>query len=249
VPAASIHIEALDVWRREETSEPRLVIQQLSLDVAAGECVVLAGPNGAGKTSLLLALVGAAPVRGVIEIGGRRLDRASLDALRREIGFVFADPRDQLICASVGEEVAFGPRLRGASAAEVGERARAALEAVGLGGYEQRSPAALSLGEQRRVALASIFSYDAGVLLVDEPTASLDPVARTTMLRALRARQVTCVLATHDLDAALDLGARVVLLREGRIVADGPAERLLHDESLLAAAGLALPIAVAARRG
>lgn len=237
----SIQIEQLQVWR-EDGAERQRVIDGLSLEIAPGERVAIAGPNGAGKTSLLLAMVGALPFTGAIAVGGRTLEPKSLEAVRREVGYVFADPADQLFLPTVREEVGFGPRQRGVSGAALSARIDAALAAVGLGGFEDRSPLALSLGEQRRLAAATVLSIEPGALLFDEPTASLDPRARRAMLDTLRGLDATLLLATHDLDAVLDLDARVVLLDRGHMVAEGPAAELLRDEALLERAGMALPL-------
>jgi cobalt/nickel transport system ATP-binding protein len=168
--------------------------------------------------------------------------------IRRQVGFVFADPGDQLFCATVTEEVAFGPRQRGLSDAEVSERVRSALDAVGLVSFEARAPSELSLGEQRRLAVATVLACEPAAVLLDEPTAGLDPRARSLLLDVVARTSATVVLATHDLDAALELSARTVLLDRGRLVADGTAERLLRDQSLLESAGLALPLSLAGPR-
>jgi cobalt/nickel transport system ATP-binding protein len=238
VPGAPVGIERLDVWHEDARGEPHQVVHELSVALAARERVALVGPNGAGKTSLLLALVGALPFKGSVVIGGQALERRSLETLRRRIGFVFADPRDQLFCTNVYDEVAYGPRLRNLDPDEVEKRVAGALAAVQLGGFEQRAPAALSLGEQRRLAIATILSYEAELVLVDEPTASLDPRARQAVLDAIAALDATVVFATHDLDAARELKARVVVLNAGRLCADGPADRVLSDVALLQKAGL-----------
>ncbi len=239
--ALPIRIEHLEVWR-EDGAERKRVLDALSLGIAAGERVAIAGPNGAGKTSLLLAMVGALPFSGTITVGERVLDSKSLDSVRREVGYVFADPSDQLFLPTVREEVGFGPRQRGDDGESLTRRVGAALETVGLTGFEERSPLALSLGEQRRLAAATVLSTDPGVLLFDEPTASLDPRARRSMLDTLLGLDATLLMATHDLDAVLDLDARVVLLDAGKLVADGPSSELLHDEGLLERAGMALPL-------
>ncbi len=237
----SIRIEGLEVWR-EDGPERERVVAGLSLEIAAGERVAIAGPNGAGKTLLLLAMVGALPFSGTISVGGLELAPKSLEAVRREVGYVFADPADQLFLPTVREEVGFGPRQRGISDAALSARVDAALAAVGLVGFEERSPLALSLGEQRRLAAATVLSSEPAALLFDEPTASLDPRARRSMIDTLRSLDATLLLATHDLDAVLDLEARVVLLDRGHMVAEGPATALLRDEALLERAGMALPL-------
>ncbi|MEB2310206.1 MAG: ABC transporter ATP-binding protein [Sorangiineae bacterium] len=239
--ALAVHIEALEVWRESAASEPRRVLEGFSLEIAPRERVALVGPNGAGKTSLLLALVGAAPFKGRITLGERRLERATLAELRREVGFVFAEPGDQLFLPTVGEEVAFGPRVRGVPEAELDERVRAALTRVGLEGFEARAPGELSLGEQRRLAFATVLSYAPGLVLADEPTASLDPLARRELLRTLARIDATLVFATHDLEGARAVGARIVLMRGGRLIATGPADELMADRALLVRAGLEAP--------
>jgi cobalt/nickel transport system ATP-binding protein len=245
--AAPIELSDVTVWR-DNRQGARRVVEHITLRVAAGERVALAGPNGAGKTSLLLALVGALPFEGTIVVGAHTLDRSSLAAVRRSVGFVFADPADQLFCASVEEEVAFGPQQQGLTPSEVAARVEPALRAVDLTDLKTRVPSELSLGEQRRLAFATVLACEPAAILLDEPTASLDPRARRGLLDLVARSDATMIFATHDLDAALELDARAVLLSEGRIVADGPAERLLSDEALLDAAGLALPLSLARHR-
>jgi cobalt/nickel transport system ATP-binding protein len=239
VSGVSVGLEQLDVWHEDERGEPVTIVHGLSLSIAPRERVALVGPNGAGKTSLLLALVGALPFGGRAVIGDRLLERRSLESLRQTIGFVFSDPRDQLFCTTVFDEVAYGPRLRNVAKEEIEQRVARALSAVGLTGLEQRAPAALSLGEQRRLAIATILSYEAALVLVDEPTASLDPRARQAVLEALAALDATLIFATHDLDAVRELSARAVVLDGGRVLADGPAERVFADPELMQKACLA----------
>lgn len=235
----SIAIENVSVFR-----EKRRVIHELSLAVGCGERVALIGANGAGKSSLLLALVGALPIEGKIRIADIELGERTLEDVRQRVGFVFAEPADQLFLGSVREEVELGPRLRGKSANEIRKSADRALAAVHLTGFDERAPTSLSLGEQRRLALATVLSIDAGALLLDEPTASLDGRARREVLAAIRESRATTLFATHDLDAALELDARVVLLHDGRLVADGRASELLVDRETLDRAGLDLPLSV-----
>jgi cobalt/nickel transport system ATP-binding protein len=245
---ASIELTDLAVLRTDERGASVRAVDGLSLSIAAGERLALVGRNGAGKTSLLLALVGALPVEGRIRVGDVELERKTLDAVRRSVSFVFADPTDQLFCATVADEVAFGPRHRALAPEVVEARVARALGAVGLAAHASRSPHALSLGQQRRVAIAAAMATEPDAILIDEPTAALDPVARRELIHLVRGLDATVVLATHDLDAVLDLDARTLVLDGGRPVAVGPASTILGDEALLERAGLALPLSVAARR-
>jgi cobalt/nickel transport system ATP-binding protein len=220
------------------------VLDAVSFEVASGEHVALAGPNGAGKTTLLWALVGAAPCEGLVEIAGHRAGPRSLEDLRRDVGFVFADPGDQLFLPTVLEEVAFGPEQRGWSEDVVRRRVEVALALVGLTGFEVRASGELSLGEQRRLAVATVLSTQPRALLLDEPTASLDPRARREMLSAVRATSATVIFATHDLEAVLELRARVLVLSGGRLVADGPSQEILGDAATMDAAGLEVPLSL-----
>jgi cobalt/nickel transport system ATP-binding protein len=242
--AASLELDGVRVARGKTVA-----IDRLTLAVAPGERIFLLGPNGAGKTSLLLALVGAASFEGAIRVGGVALGPSTLAQVRREIAFVFADPTDQFFLDDVEEEVAFGPRERGLEPGEVQRRVERALGAVGLDGRTGRSPLELSLGEQRRLAVATALAIEPRLLLFDEPTASLDPRARAAVIQVIRELGSTLVVATHDLDAALAIGGRAVLLDAGRVVRDGPTDEVLLDETGLRAAGLELPLSVAGRRG
>lgn len=247
--AVAIELAGVTVLRDEADGSTRAVVHALDLSIAAGEQVALVGANGAGKTSLLLALVAALRFEGEIRIGELALGPRTLDELRRRVAFVFADPADQLFCATVHEEVAFGPRQLGCDSEETDRRVVAALGAVELLDHQARPPSALSLGQQRRLAIAAALAMHPDAILIDEPTASLDPVARRELLVMIGTLDATVLIATHDLDAVLDLNARTIVLTTGRLAADGPAQRILVDEPLLERAGLALPIAIAARRG
>lgn len=243
--AIPLELRALTVFR--EASPPRTkreVVHALSLRFEAGERVAIVGANGAGKSSLLLAIVGALPFEGEILVDETKVEKKSLEDVRQRVGFVFAEPADQLFSRTVRDEVELGPRLRGRPANEIHSRAAAALRAVGMEAFAERAPTSLSLGEQRRLALATVLSIDAGALLLDEPTASLDGRARREVLTAIRASEATTLFATHDLDAALELDSRVVLLAEGKLVADGRASELLRDRETLDRAGLDLPLSL-----
>ncbi len=246
--AVGIELSGVSVYRDQDFERKRrVVISGLSLTITPAERVAFVGANGAGKTSLLLALVGALPFDGHIRIGDLELGPRTLERVRERVGFVFAEPADQLFLRTAQEEVELGPRLRGLDAEQIEKRGREALGEVGLSGFEARAPTSLSLGEQRRLALATALSIRPEVLLLDEPTASLDGRARRDVLRSIESSTSTTLLATHDLDAVLELEARVILLSAGKLVADGPAAELLLDEATLDRAGLELPLGVRAQ--
>ena len=203
-----------------------------------GEKLALIGPNGAGKSTLLLHLNGILRGQGVVRILGIPVSEASLRTVRRRVGLVFQNPDDQLFCPTVFDDVAFGPRNLGLSAEEVRGRVARALEAVGLEGLERKSAFHLSLGQKKRAAMATVLAMNADLLALDEPTANLDPRGRREFADLIRRLDGTQIIATHDLELARDLSTRVVLLDNGRLVADGAPENILGDREILCAHGL-----------
>ncbi|HAZ62278.1 MAG TPA: cobalt ABC transporter ATP-binding protein, partial [Armatimonadetes bacterium] len=197
--------------------------------------------NGAGKSTLLLHAVGLLPGRGRVRVGGLNPDRQPRE-VRRRAGLLFQDPDDQLFMPTVAEDVAFGPLNLGLSREEAQARVDASLAAVGLEGVGGKLPQHLSLGQRRRAALATVLAMGCETLVLDEPTANLDPRGRRDLLELLASLNGTTLLvATHDLEAVLDLCARTLLLSAGRIVADGPSAELLGDPALMANHGLEVP--------
>ncbi|WP_431970438.1 energy-coupling factor ABC transporter ATP-binding protein [Nocardia sp. bgisy134] len=208
----------------------------LNLDIAAGERVAVLGPNGAGKSTLMLHLNGVLTANsGEVHIGGTHLDRNTVRAIRQRVGVVFQDPDDQLFMPTVEQDVAFGPSNFGARGEHLTESVRFALAAVGMSDRADRSPTRLSLGERRRAALATVLACRPEVLVLDEPAANLDPVARRELADILLSLPTTLVLVTHDLPYAQRICDRAVILDSGRIVADGPIDEILGDTDLLAA--------------
>ncbi len=220
-------------------------LRGLSFTIAPGECVALLGPNGSGKSTLLQHLNGILPEKlsgdGAVRIAGEAVTSKNLEAIRRQVGLVFQDPDDQLFCPTVEEDVAFGPQQLGLSAAQVATRVQTALAQVGLTGFEHRSTHHLSHGEKRRVCLAGVLACEPAVLVLDEPTSDLDPRGRREFKAVLRRLPATKLIATHDLELAVQLCPRAIILDQGRLIADGRTVELLADEALMLAHGLERP--------
>jgi cobalt transport protein ATP-binding subunit len=214
----------------------------IDLTVRRGERVALLGPNGAGKTTLVLHLNGIlTPGRGSVAVGGLQVRKEHLREIRRRVGIVFQDPDDQLFLPTVGEDVAFGPANFGVTGAALAARVDAALDAVGMREHRDRSPLHLSGGQRRRVALATVLACEPEILVLDEPSTNLDPVARRELAEVLLGLDRTMLMVTHDLPYALQLCPRSVVLDDGVVVADGPTRELLADTELLRRHRLELP--------
>ena len=218
-----------------------VALRGVSLQVARGEKVALVGPNGAGKSTFLLHLNGILQGQGTVQVAGFPLTRENLPLIRAQVGLVFQNPDDQLFSPTVFEDVAFGPLHLGLPEAAVRERVARALEQVGMAHYAQRLSHHLSMGEKKRIAIATVLAMEPSILALDDPSAGLDPRARRGLITLLRTLPLTQLVSTHDLLLVRELFARTVVMDEGRIVADGPTERVLADEALLAAHGLELP--------
>jgi cobalt/nickel transport system ATP-binding protein len=211
----------------------------IDLHVTHGERVAVLGPNGAGKTTLMLHLNGLLTGEGDLEVAGIRVGEGDVRELRAAVGLVFQDPDDQLFMPTVAEDVAFGPLNLGVE--DVRERVDSALAAVRMEHVADRAPHQLSLGQRRRVAIATVLAMQPRLLVLDEPSANLDPRARRELLEVLDRIDRTMLVVTHDLPFAAQLCERAVLLSGGRIVADGPCAEILQDERLLADHDLELP--------
>ncbi|MBP6179306.1 MAG: ABC transporter ATP-binding protein [Anaerolineales bacterium] len=210
----------------------------VSLKLCEGDKVALVGPNGAGKSTLMLHLNGILNGHGEIEVGGRLLTRDNLPAIRAMVGLVFQNPDDQLFSPTVFEDVAFGPLHMGLPEDEVRARVDAALEAVRMTAYKDRLSHHLSVGEKKRIAIATVLSMKPSLLVLDEPSAGLDPRARRTLINLLRELPITMLVSTHDMKLVQELFPRTIIMDEGRVVADGLTMEILEDEALLSAHGL-----------
>ncbi|MHB8892776.1 MAG: energy-coupling factor ABC transporter ATP-binding protein [Candidatus Limnocylindrales bacterium] len=214
----------------------------VDLRIGAGEKVALVGPNGAGKSTVMLHLNGTLrPVHGSVRVAGMVVGKDTIRRVRSQVGLVFQDPDDQLFSPTVFDDVAFGPLHMGLAAAEVHRRVERALAAVGMAGFEHRVPHRMSLGQRKRVALATVLSMDPSILVFDEPSAGLDPRGRRELIGLLRSLDQTTMVSTHDMRLVAEVFPRTIVMDGGVVVADGPTDRLLADHVLLEAHGLEAP--------
>jgi energy-coupling factor transporter ATP-binding protein EcfA2 len=226
-------------------ADGRLALDGISFAVEAGECVGVLGPNGAGKSTLLLHLNGLLPEKFPrepnVSINGHQLLPQNLGKIRQMVGLLFQDPDDQLISATVFDDVAFGPRQLGVNGSQLEQTVTDALKMAGLEGFERREPHHLSQGEKRRVCLAGVLACKPAVLVLDEPTSDLDPRGRREFKRLLQSLPGAKIIATHDLELVVDLCSRVIILDNGKLVALGETVGLLSNEPLMLAHGLEKP--------
>lgn len=222
-------------------ADGRCAIENMSFSIKPGERVALVGPNGAGKSTLLHLLAGLfVPTKGEARIMGVLLTKKEAPKARRHVGLLFQDPDDQIFMPTVWEDVAFGPINYGYSEEEVRRRVGEAMAMTGIQGFEERVPHHLSLGEKKRVAMAGLLAISPDILLLDEPTANLDPQGRSDLVNVLEQRKETVVIATHDLAVAFHLAKRVLVLKKS-VLYDGDFAGLVEDEMVLREARLELP--------
>ena len=215
-----------------------LALEDVSLCVPEGGRMALIGPNGAGKSTLMLHLNGLLRGEGTIKVLGQELAERNIGDIRRHVGLVFQNPDDQLFMPSVFDEVAFAAVNAGCDTEEVRRRVSKALGTVGMSGYEDKHPTNLSLGQKKRISIASVLVTDNRILVLDEPSAGLDPAGRRDLIALLDSLNSTLVIATHDLDLVRQLCPDAVVLKDGRAVRTGPTAEILGDAEFLRSCGL-----------
>lgn len=223
-------------------------LHHVSISIAATERVAIVGANGSGKSTLLLHLNGILlPQAGEVRVGEMLVTNQNLRAIRNFVGLVFQNPDDQLFMPTVGDDVAFGPKNLGLTGAVLGQRVHQSLYAVGIDPeiYAERNPQNLSGGEKKRIAIAGVLAMQPQVLGLDEPTAQLDPRSRRQLIELLHGLPLTQVIVTHDLDLALELCPRTIVLSQGKIVFDGGTAQALSDVNFLQAHALESPLSYA----
>ena len=220
-------------------SKERAALTDINLEVLAGEKVGLIGANGAGKTTLFMTICGIlCPNYGEIKILNRPIVPGTFNP---DIGLVFQNPDDQLFCATVRDDVAFGAENMGLAADEVAERVETALSLTGVSHLIDRIPHHLSGGEKCMVAIATVLAMQPQVILYDEPSANLDLKARRRLIRFLQASGETIMVSSHDLELVLEVCERVILLNQGRVIADGSPQKIMSDRLLMESNNLEVP--------
>jgi len=218
-------------------------LHDASFRIVHGECVALVGANGAGKSTLLALINGLLlPSAGDVLVGELPVTPRTLAQVHRTVGYVFQDPDDQLFMPTVFDDVAFGPLNLGLEEDQVRAQVERALQTVGAAHLAQRAPYRLSGGEKRAVAIAGVLAMAPSILVLDEPSSGLDAAARRRLIGLLASFTHTRIIATHDLDLALDVCTRVLVLNAGRLVADATPDRIFGDSDLLARCGLEPPL-------
>lgn len=220
------------------------ILKNVNLCVYEGESFALIGPNAAGKSTLLLHLNGVLKGAGEVRIFDEVVSRSNLRSIRSLVGMVFEDPNDQLFMATVFDDVAFGPLNFNLAKSEVEKRVMEILKEFGLEAYRNKASHHLSLGEKKKVSLATVLVLEPEILVLDEPTSGLDPGTRRSLIERLKGIKKTKVVATHDLDLVWEMCFRVALLANGEVLAQGNAREILANKNLLESHCLEVPLSL-----
>ena len=233
-----IEIKSLHFLYQKEIT----ALKNINLLIHEQESVALIGENGAGKSTLLMQLNGALlPNDGEITINGIPVTKKNLNKIRKNVGIVFQNPNDQLFMPTLFDDVAFGPMNMNLKKDEIKKRTLDALKIVGLESLANRPPYHLSGGEKRRAAIATVLSMNPEILVMDEPSSGLDSKSRRMLINLLNKLNQTKIIATHDLEFALEVCKRVIILKKGEIIADGDIREILKNKKLLKEASIEPP--------
>lgn len=222
-----------------------LALDQINISIKANERVALIGANGSGKSTLQFHLNGIfLPQSGEITVGEWEINNENLVHIRNFVGLVFQNPDNQLFMPTVWEDVAFGPMNKGIKGHELKLKVLEAMEAVSIDPeiYADRNPDNLSGGEKKRVAIAGVLAMEPQVLVLDEPSAQLDPRSRRQLIKLLHKLSLTILVATHDLDLAWELCDRTIILNKGKVVYDGKTDKIMSDHTFLEKHALEAPL-------
>lgn len=223
-------------------------LKNVNIKIRKGEKIAIMGPNGAGKSTLFSHFNGLnEPTSGHVEIDGEKIifERDELIKVRQKVGIVFQDPNDQLFAPTVKEDVAFGPMNLGLDYDEVEKRIRESLEMVGMSGFEEKTPHHLSGGQQKRVAIAGIIAMRPDIMILDEPTAGLDPEGVDKVLdilNNLNNEGISIVISSHDIEMVNQFADKIFVLHDGEIIAEGDKHQIFSDKELLKKAHLKAPV-------
>jgi cobalt/nickel transport system ATP-binding protein len=222
-------------------------IDEVTLSVARGEVIALCGPNGCGKSTFLKLVVGVLkPLTGEVRLLGTPFDQTRRNEAFRSVGLLFQDPNDQVFCTHVREDVAYGPHNLGLDRPTTDRVVTAAMALAEISHLAERSVHQLSFGEMKRIGLAGLIAMRQPLMLLDEPSAYLDPAATRQLLHIVKRLNTeygyTFIVVTHDMELAAELATRVLIMQDGRIVADGKPRDILTDQDLLASARLEPPM-------
>lgn len=223
-------------------------LRNVNMDIEKGQKVAIMGPNGAGKSTLFSHFNGLTePTSGYLELEDKKMeyDKNSLLEIRQKVGVVFQDPNDQLFAPTVKEDVAFGPMNLGLDYEEVEKRVDEALEMVGMKDYKDKTPHHLSGGQQKRVAIAGIVAMRPKIMILDEPTAGLDPQGVDkvlNILNKLNEEGMTIVISSHDIEMVNSFAEKIFVLNEGEIIDSGDTHQIFSNKELLKQAHLKAPI-------
>jgi cobalt/nickel transport system ATP-binding protein len=236
---AGVHIKNLDFSYTPDTP----VLRNISVDIHPGEKFGIIGPSGSGKSTLLLHLNGILTAdSGLVEIGGIKIEKKTLAGIRKLVGLVFQNPDDQLFNPTVEEDIAFGPLNFGFSREEVDRRVQEALSAMHLTGFEKLTSHHLSLGERKRVALATVLSISPEVIAFDEPFSSLDPEMVMNLIQLINGLDATLIIVSQSFLPLIACCDRIAILKNGEIIAVGPKDEIIRDKELMRSSGMDLSL-------